>query len=321
MRSQTWKESYTMQSEKIDRLDRIAVTSDVLACPVCQEALTSLAQTYLCPRGHAFDLARQGYLNLLLAQQKKSREPGDSKEMIASRMYFLDQGYYRPLSEQVNQTALACLSEHEHLTLLDAGCGEGYYLTRLREAFTAARQSELRYVGVDISRAAIQRAAQRSKAITWLVASVVALPLRESSCTLLLSIFAPSNFAEFARVLAPCGELILVTPGPTHLYELRELLYTDIVEHTQEDLLARASPAFETIRTERVVFDLQLDTAADIMSLYRMTPFFWKSSPPAHTRIEQLTALKTHADIYVRTLQKRHHASSPPQADIQAQHA
>lgn len=98
---------------------------------------------------------------------------------------------------------------------------------------------------------------------------------------------------------------MLVTPGPSHLYELRELLYEDIIEHSQEDFLERASTSFEVTHSERVTFDMQIANASDIMSLYRMTPFFWKSSSQAHMRVEQLDTLKTHADVYVRTLQKR----------------
>lgn len=307
------KEGDTMQTEKISLPDPVskAAASSFLSCPVCHEQMTSSAQAYLCPNGHTFDIAKQGYANLLLAHQRKSKQPGDSKEMILSRAHFLDQGYYQSISEQVNEAMLACMTAGEHTgieTLLDAGCGEGYYLTRLREALTShtlSQQCSLQFVGLDISKVAIQRAARRSKQITWIVASVASLPLMEASCSVVLSVFAPISVTEFTRVLKPQGNLILVTPGPSHLYELRELLYENIVEHSQEDFLERANTAFEVVHTDHVMFDVQIANASDIMSLYRMTPFFWKSSSQAHARVEQLDTLKTHADVYVRTLKKR----------------
>lgn len=307
------KECDTMQSEKLYLSDPVlnAATSSFLSCPVCHEQMTYLAQIYLCPNGHAFDIAKQGYVNLLLAHQRKSKQPGDSKEMILSRAQFLDQGFYQPISEQVNEAILACMTAGEHTdleTLLDVGCGEGYYLTRLREALALhalSQQCSPHFVGLDISKAAIQRAARRSKQITWVVASVASLPLMAASCSVILSVFAPINVSEFTRVLKPQGKLILVTPGPSHLYELRELLYEDIVEHSQQDFLERVNTSLEVVHSERVTFDLQITNASDIMSLYRMTPFFWKSSSQAHARVEQLDTLKTHADVFVRTLQHR----------------
>jgi len=302
----------TMQSEKIYLPDPVsnAATTSFLRCPVCHEQMTHLAQAYLCPNGHNFTIAKQGYVNVLLAHQRKSKQPGDSKEMVSSRAHFLDQGYYQPLSEQVNEEILACLTANEqtgHETVVDVGCGEGYCLARLQEAFAShsllGRRSA-HFVGLDISKTAIRRATRRSRHITWVVASVASLPLMDASCSMILSVFAPINIAEFMRVLEPRGKLLLATPGPSHLYELREVLYEDVVEHSQADFLEHASTSFEVVRSERVLFDVQMENATDIMSLYHMTPFFWKSSSQAHARVEQLEVLKTHADVYVRTLQK-----------------
>lgn len=307
------KESGTMQSEKIYLPDLVSKTtvSSFLHCPVCHEQMTKSTHAYLCPHGHTFDIAKQGYINLLLAHQRKSKQPGDSKEMILSRAQFLDQGYYQPISDQVNKATLACMTAKKWTgsgTLLDVGCGEGYYLTRLQEALpshTSLQSCFPALAGLDISKVAIQRAARRSKQITWVVASIASLPLMDASCSVILSVFAPINISEFTRVLEPQGKLILVTPGPSHLYELRELLYENIVEHSQEDFLERAKASFEVVHSERVIFDIQIANASDIMSLYCMTPYFWKSSSQAHERVEQLDTLNTHADVFVRTLQKR----------------
>src|SRR5437667_7145012 len=127
-----------MQSGKIclpDLVQDVSVPS-LLRCPVCHEPLTNLGPIYQCPKGHTFDIARQGYVNLLLAHQRKSKQPGDNKEMILSRAHFLDEGYYQPISEKVNKAAMACFMTGECSDsgiILDVGCGEGYYITRLRE--------------------------------------------------------------------------------------------------------------------------------------------------------------------------------------------
>jgi 23S rRNA (guanine745-N1)-methyltransferase len=302
-----------MQSEKISLPDPVQNISIplLLSCPVCHEQLTNLGRIYQCPKGHTFDIAKQGYVNLLLAHQRKSKQPGDSKEMILSRAHFLNQGYYQPISEKVNEAAMACFVTGHHSdsgTILDIGCGEGYYLSRLHEAFVSHPLYQgacHHFIGLDISKAAIHEATRRNKHITWIIASVASLPLLDASCSLLLNIFAPINVSEFTRVLEPHGKLILVTPGPSHLYELRTLLYKDVVENKQEDVLDRTKDFFTVSQCEHVTFDISLANASDIMSLYRMTPFFWKTSPEAHARVEQLETLKTHADVFVRTLQKQ----------------
>jgi len=282
-----------------------------LSCPVCHEQLTNLGSLYQCASGHTFDIAKQGYVNLLLAHQRKSKQPGDNKEMILSRTRFLEQGYYQPISDKVNEVAMASLMTCEGSDsgrILDVGCGEGYYLTRLYEALTSHPLDQEPFhhlVGLDISKVAIREATRRSKHMTWVVASVASLPLLDASCSLQLNIFAPINVSEFTRVLEPLGKLILVTPGPSHLSELRTLLYEEVRENTQEDVLDRTRTSFTVVQSEHVTFDISLKNTADLQNLYRMTPFFWKSSPEAHLRVEQLDTLQTHADVFVRTLQKR----------------
>ena len=137
----------------------------LIVCPICRGDLQCGACPWRCAKGHSFDVAREGYVNLLPAQQKNSRDPGDSEDMIRARREFLDKGGYAPLREAVVETLMPLKPR----SLLDMGCGEGWYTDALRAASGDV-------TGVDISKPAIRLAARRYPGVTWLVASGAALP-------------------------------------------------------------------------------------------------------------------------------------------------
>jgi 23S rRNA (guanine745-N1)-methyltransferase len=193
----------------------------MLVCPVrgCQLALTREQRQWMCPRGHAFDVARSGYVNLLQPQDKRSKSPGDTAEAIAGRRRMHDLGLTQPLLEAI--AAMAAISKHDRV--LDAGCGEGFYLGNLQRLSAC----ETAY-GVDISIPAIDAAARRYPAVChpavcqWIVANADrGLPFVDRAFTRVLSITARLNAAEFRRVLHPEGTLLLAIPGADDLRELR----------------------------------------------------------------------------------------------------
>src|SRR5690554_7386318 len=108
-----------------------AAAFTTLACPLDGDPLYRSDGTWRCAAGHSFDIARQGYVNLLPVQQKRSRNPGDSKEMVAARTQFLNTGIYEPIAQKVTELVRPLLQQDRPLRLLDAGCGEGYYLDYL----------------------------------------------------------------------------------------------------------------------------------------------------------------------------------------------
>ena len=145
----------------------------VIACPVCSERLHANDNRWSCTNNHSFDQARYGYLNLLLAQHKKSKAPGDNLDMVDARQRLLDSQLYQPISDMLNQWVVdLALSQQEGqakaLHIADIGCGEGYYTQRLQDSLSD-HQIEHRMYGVDISKDALRRAARRSKNIDWLV--------------------------------------------------------------------------------------------------------------------------------------------------------
>ncbi|MEU6175398.1 putative RNA methyltransferase [Streptantibioticus parmotrematis] len=183
----------------------------LLVCPVCGDGLARRTGGLGCPAGHSFDLARQGYVNLLTGNARSGT--ADTPEMVAARSAFLTAGHYAPLTEAVARAAV----QDAPGTVLDAGTGTGHYLAAVLDALPGARG-----LGLDISKFALRRAARahpRARAAVWDVWRP--LPVRTGAVDLVLNVFAPRNAAEFHRVLRPGGTLLVVTPGPDHLAELR----------------------------------------------------------------------------------------------------
>lgn len=186
----------------------------MLLCPVrgCALQLLREQRQWICPRNHSFDIARSGYVNLLQPQDKKSKQPGDTAAAVAGRRRIHDLGVTKPLLDAI--ASLARLSANE--TVLDAGCGEGFYLGNLQS------QAGWEGYGVDISIPAVDAAARRYPACSWFVANADrSLPFADSTFHAVLSITARLNAAEFRRVLRPDGRLLLALAGADDLRELR----------------------------------------------------------------------------------------------------
>ena len=196
---------------------------DLLACPRCGGFLRSDDQVR-CEQGHAYDVSRQGYLNL---DDRAPPRNADTAAMVVARMAFLAGGHYEPVA-----AALIAAVPTQARTVLDAGAGTGHYAGRLLTA-----RPQTRGVALDVSVAAVRRAAVAHDRLAAAVADVWRpLPVRTGVVDVVLSVFAPRNPAEFSRVLAPQGVLITVTPAPAHLAELRDVL--GLLEH-QDDKAER----------------------------------------------------------------------------------
>ena len=163
-----------------------------LICPICEKTLCRQDRSLVCPENHSFDIARQGYVNLLPVQRRHSAHPGDTKEQVLSRRAFLDTGIYAPILEAVTEAARRWGASGE---MLDVGCGEGYYGAGLSKALG------LPLTGVDISKEAVRWAAGRYKGPNWLCATAAHLPVKDGSVGLLTSLFALTLEGEFHRVL------------------------------------------------------------------------------------------------------------------------
>lgn len=257
-----------------------------LLCPVCSQPLTEEAHRFLCPAGHTFDRAKEGYVHLLPANQKHSPDPGDTREMVGSRRLFLESGYYNAFAEQLAYLTGSLLQSHTHPVILDIGCGEGFYTRYLKKA--AGPQSVL--CGIDISKWAVRLAARKNKDCTFAVASVFHLPAASQSVDLAVNVFAPMAETEICRVLKPHGYLIYAVPGPRHLYQLKEAVYDQPYENERRHTDYKGLTFLRRIPVEQT---LTLRDPAAIQALFAMTPYFWKTPKEGCMRLKQLKELIT----------------------------
>jgi 23S rRNA (guanine745-N1)-methyltransferase len=283
--------------------------TSLLQCPVCRERLLLSADGYQCSRHHTFDAARQGYVNFLLAHKKHSKEPGDSPEMIKSRRRFLGLGYYDKISAGINQVVADIIQESgtgSAVSILDAGCGEGYYLKRLKDTLTShpGDRGSLDCYGIDISKFAVRQATQRDKAISWFVASINDLPFAQSSLDIILNVFSPANAAEFSRILKESGRLVIVSPGPKHLYGLREIIYPVAREHAGSSVTEHAKGFLSLVSTAKITYPLELTSNGEIMDLLAMTPYYWNIDKNTKSKVEALDRLTLDVDVELRVFRK-----------------
>ncbi len=259
----------------------------LFCCPLCAAPLEKTQTGLVCPNRHSFDRSAAGYVHLLPPNRKHSKNPGDDKEMVAARSAFLDKGYYAPLRNALCELAGDCLKDLDAPVVVDSGCGEGYYTAGLCEALAKAGKHP-RMAGVDISKFALRRAAKRLKEGEFAVASVYRLPLSDESAHLLVNVFSPLAAEEFARVLRPGGHFLYAVPSQRHLWEMKEVLY----ENPYENPVKRESYtgfAWESVREVR--YEITLEDSRDIMALFHMTPYAWKTPRAGVERLENMERL------------------------------
>lgn len=265
----------------------------VLLCPVCGLELNKEDRTWRCPAGHCFDQARQGYVNLLTVDRKHARHPGDTKEQVAARKAFLDAGFYAPIARTLCQMTAPLRPR----AVLDAGCGEGYYLTRLQEKLPQAE-----FAGLDISKDAVRFAAVRNKRALWLTGTAAALPFPDGSFDGVLSMFALTVEGEFARVLAKNGWYLQVLAGPEHLMALKRIIYPEILH--REKTLHPALTGFRLEQTRTLEFSFTVDSAQQVQNLLSMTPHFWRISKDGAARLAATECLSDRAQVIFNLYRK-----------------
>ncbi len=255
----------------------------MVICPICGEALKQEKTCWHCEKKHSFDVARQGYVNLLPVQQKHSASPGDTREMVAARRAFLSGGHYLPIV----QTLCELVKRIAPKTLLDAGCGEGYYLSHLN--FVSERW------GIDISKEAVRFAAARDKDTKFLTATAAHLPFADNSFECVMSMFAFTAEKEFSRVLKPNGYFIRVIAGREHLLGLKKIIYPTLIEKAQH-----AEPkldGFRLLSTKTVDFAFELNGKQQVHDLLYMTPHVHRIGAEGAQALEETTVLHDRAEV------------------------
>jgi 23S rRNA (guanine745-N1)-methyltransferase len=273
-----------------------------LVCPVCRRPLATAGKALRCGNGHAFDVAREGYANLLLTRRRRARMVGDTPAMVAARAAFLARGHYARLADAAADLVLRHLRDRGAAAgcVLEPGCGTGYYLGRLRERLLAEGVPPPCLFGTDVSKHAVRRAARAHPEASFLVADTrTQIPLADHAAVALLDVFAPRDAAEFARVLAPGGLLVVVTPGPAHLAELAARVgLLGIHPEKQRAVADGLAPWFRPLEGRRLRYATELG-GAEAAELARMGPSARHLTPAALAAAERLDRLEVTADFHL----------------------
>ena len=256
-----------------------------LICPICQLPLASEGRSLRCGRNHSFDVARQGYVNLLPVQQKRSLHPGDTREQVLSRREFLESGAYGPIVEAVKAAA-----EGHVGPILDVGCGEGWYAVQVADHLGA----EL--TGLDISKEAVRCAAAKYKGRRWICGTAAHLPIPDDSVGVLMSMFALTMPLEFSRVLKKDGIFIQVLAAQDHLMGLKSIIYPEVLLKEKDSV--PTLEGFELVSSTPVRFEFTVE-GAQISNLLSMTPHFWRISAEGAKRLKETETLTDTASCVV----------------------
>jgi 23S rRNA (guanine745-N1)-methyltransferase len=262
-------------------------------------------RTLVCPSGHSFDRAREGYYNLLVVQHKASRDPGDSKPMVAARRRILDAGVYAPVAEPVAACVVELARGRENFAILDAGCGEGYYLDTIAAALKAGGLAGHRLAGIDISKWAVQAAAKRNRDIFWAVESNKRMPFTQPCLDLIVCMFGFPMWEAFGAAQPSGGHVLLIDPAPDHLIELRAIIYPTVARAEGQGSLDAAERAgYRLVEQQRVTFTEELVGRAQIADLLAMTPHDHRATQAGRESLAARERLTVSVDVAVRLLSK-----------------
>lgn len=265
------------------------------SCPVCAQTLKLQDGVYRCENNHCFDVARAGYVNLLQSQKSSNKRHGDDKLMVDARSAFLDAGYYKCLANALLETIKKHAPNAQNI--VDAGCGECWYTAQVAREFEKASVA-----AVDISKNALIAGAKRKSGISLAVASIAKLPFANESCDLLISLFAPTAADEYSRILTDSGVLIRAVPLQRHLYGLKSAIYDKPYENPPED---GQVVGFKLVDRVCIFDEICLTDNAMIQNLFKMTPYYYKTSKKDQQKLQNLSELKTEIAFALLVYKKR----------------
>lgn len=266
----------------------------VFICPVCKCELEKSTGAYRCSNNHSFDISKFGYVNLLMSQQSAQKRHGDDKLMVSARRDFLSKGFYKKLCDALCGAVSANLKQNS--VVADVGCGEGYYSQAICE------NTGVKLCGIDISKDALRYAARSMKLSEFAVASAFELPFADESIDCVLNVFAPSAYDEFHRVLNNNGLLIKAVPLEDHLWELKCALYEKPYKNKPE---IRNEDLFELVSVNELKYEINLESSEDILNLFKMTPYYYKTSRQDSERLMNKSSLSTTVHFGVEIYRKR----------------
>ena len=271
------------------KLQRFA-SATAFACPICQENLTLVESSLKCSNRHSFDLAKFGYVNLA---PQINQSANYDKENFQNRQQILEAGFYQAILEGISDLLATNPSAK---TVLDIGCGEGFYSRKLQES-----HSDKTFYAFDISKDSVQIATKSEPnwAVNWFVGDLARLPIEDASMDIVLDIFSPANYGEFRRVLSKDGILIKVIPTENHLKEIRQMVQDQLTkkDYSNQDIKEHFQEHF-SIQSRQIASLTKPITAEQRQALLAMTPLLFHVD---QTNIDwsQLTEITIEAEILV----------------------
>ena len=254
-----------------------------ILCPICHQELKKIEKTFICNNRHSFDIARQGYLNLNTAKSNS----GDSKEMNIARDKFLNTNAYKFLKDEIIKT----ISNIKPDSLLDLGCGTGYYT----KDFPSNNK-----IGIDLSKSTLKIASSKDKETLYILTTIFDLPFSNNSIDLITNLFVPLSKKEISRVLKDNGYLVYVRPNINHLLELKEVLYEEIKLNEIEEINIEG---LKLIKEYSINNFVNLNNE-DLLNLFAMTPYFYKSSNKDKEKLNEINELEINFDFLISIYQK-----------------
>ena len=265
----------------------------MFCCPVCKKELILLSRTFRCENNHCFDLARKGYVNLLMSQSSGKKIHGDDKTMALSRRDFLNSGHYSRLADHI------CMLIKDSRTVLDVGCGEGYYTCAVKKSLGDSSV----VAGIDISKNIIETACQRAgeQHVMLAVAGCTKIPVADNVCDAVLSVFAPVSDPEFYRILKNEGKVVRVTAGTEHLIELKKAVYENAIANPEIPL---DMSNFDIDSQHSLKYKFKADNN-QVKNLFTMTPYYYKTSKSDMDKLNKIKEIEITADFLITVYKKK----------------
>ena len=269
-----------------------------LICPICQSKLDKVENSLKCEKGHSFDFAKSGYVNLLNPGKMNNAKAGESKEMIKARSSFFTSGNYGKIREYL----IDLISDYNKDVIVDAGCGEGYYTEGVAEKYPLST-----VIGFDMSKHGTEHGAKSSKSkgianTFYSVSNIFNMPLESESADIIINLFAPVPYEEFARILKKGGYLIIGASGAKHLYEMKSVLYESVYLN---ELNIHENEAFEQICIKNLTYGTEVFGNESIMNLFTMTPYYHHTSDSDKAKLASLSSLYTTVEVDFTILRKK----------------
>lgn len=262
--------------------------------------MTAEERSFACTgeRRHCYDIAASGYVNLLPPGKMNNARAGDAREMLRARVNFLSGGYYDRISGTIAEMIAGALPER-HLTLLDAGCGEGHHICNIAKLLSASA------IGLDASKHGAEMGAKTAKRcaadVFFAAGNIFSMPVADKSVDAVISMFAPIPAEESARVLADDGVLAVCASGPDHLIEMRSIIYDEVRDNSKE---IKCPDGFELSEAKTLTYKAELPSGEVVRDLFTMTPFYHRCPREGREKLLQCEGLEITVQTVIHIYKK-----------------